>query len=453
MVRRAALHPHLAGIAVLGLCLFSCSTPFYSAAPRRIPADHFGMAHGGFTVSPEEYALLDELGAVWIRRTFDWEDIEPAPGQWNFEEWDAYVDGAGAAGKKILATLAYDVGWIYGEAEPRRHIIPEKIPHFLQYVETVVRRYRGRIGAYEIWNEPNNPFYFWEGSDEDFFALSAAAAAKIKEIDPAAKVAAGSCWLVPKKFIRGMFEAGAMENADILSFHPYGASPRAVLRMYDRLARIAAEYRFAGEIWVTEVGFPTRGVYWGGINEDNYPEYIVKTLAGLAARGVRVTFWYEVFDKYNRGGAPSLVNPSPHFGLAYPDYTRKKGAAAFALAAGYIAGREYRPEFPGPGGPGAKPSARLPARLPAAVTALYFRGDAGDTDTDAGGDSALILWNDRGKTPVRVTLPGSDRRLHDIVTGTGRPVPETAELTLDKTPLILTWREAPGSVPAVSPGK
>jgi hypothetical protein len=390
------------------------------------------MAHAGGTRAAGEYALLDELGVVWMRRTFDWESIEAEPEGWDFTEWDAYVEAGKGAGKKILATLAYDVGWIYGEKKPRRHIKPEAIPYFLRYVETVVRRYRGKIDAFEIWNEPNNPFYFWKGPDRDFFELSRAAARRIKEIDPAVTVVAGSYWLVPERFIRGMFESGAMENVDALSFHPYGASPRAVLRMYDRLVRIISEYRFTGEIWVTEVGFPTRGVYWGGVNEDNYPEYIVKTLAGLAARGVRVNFWYELFDKYNRDEAPSRLNPSLHFGVAYPDYTRKRGAAAFALCGRYLAGTEYRP-LPSGG-----------EELPASLTRLYFRG--------SGGESVLLLWNDGAPAALRVSLPGTEQTRHDIISGAEEAVAGTTELLVGRTPLILTWREAPDSPPPLLRG-
>ncbi|MDR2019237.1 MAG: hypothetical protein LBQ14_00550 [Treponema sp.] len=407
--------------ALFMTALSSCASSFSSGVPRHIPADHLGMAHGGFTRSPREYALLDELGSVWIRRTFDWEDIEPEEGRWDFAEWDAYVDGAKAAGKKILATLAYDVGWIYGEREARRHIIPEKIPCYLRYVETVVRRYRGRIDAFEIWNEPNNPFYFWKGPDRDFFELARAAAAKIKEIDPAVPVAAAGFWLAPRSFIRGMFEAGAMDQVDILSFHPYAGSPRGALRAYDRLLKIIEPYHFKGRIWITEIGFPTRGIYIGNISEDNYPEYIIKTLAGFAVRGVEVNFWYELFDKRNRDEATSIINPSPYFGLAYPDFTRKRGAAAFALCGRFIPGSEYRPELP----------RRI--RLPASVNALYFKG----TETDA-----LILWNDGNPQRVRVRAPGPAGREYDIVSGGGRDIPAELILDLGREPRILSWPAA-----------
>jgi hypothetical protein len=413
--------PVLLLLPALGL---SCASVSFSPGEvRQVPEDYFGMAHAGSSASEREYALLDELGAVWIRKTFEWEEIEPEPGVWDFSKWDAYVDEGKRAGKKILAVLAYDTGWIYGEKKPRQHITPEKIPYFLEYAEQVVRRYRGRIDAFEIWNEPNNPFYFWKGPRKDFYELSRATARKIKEIDPEIKVVAGSLWLVSKSFIRGMFDSGAMEQVDAISFHPYAGSPRGVLRSYDRLVRIVGEYNFTGEIWVTEIGYPTRGIYPGFVNQDNYPEYIVKTLAGLAARGGRTLFWYELFDKYNQGEAPSALNPSLYFGLVYPNYSPKPGGAAYALCARYLAGKRHDPAYV------------QGLSLPASVEALFFRGeDNGDT---------LVLWNNQGGPQrLRIPLPETGAFLHDPVTGKSRAVFPETELVLDRMPQILTWGPA-----------
>jgi hypothetical protein len=381
------------------------------------------MAHAGERKTPQEYALLDDLGTVWIRRTFSWDAIEKEPEQWDFAEFDAYVDQGRAAGKKILAVLAYDADWIHrGEKYcPGIHVSAEQLPYYLRYVETVVRRYRDRVDAFEIWNEPNNRFMFWKGSREEFFALAGAAVRKIKEIDPSIKVLAGSFWLSPASYIRAMFRSGALDRADALSFHPYAASPRGTLRSYRRLKKLCAEFGFAGEIWITEVGYATRGIYPGFINENNYPEYIVKTLTGLAARDPRTIFWYELFDRDNRGQERSAWNPEYYFGLVYPDYSPKRGAAAFGLCARTLAGAEYRPGLP--------PGLELPRR----ITAFYFRGREG------GG--ILILWKDGGTRRVRLSPPGAGALLHDFESG-GAAAFSGGELTLGSMPRMLTWTDA-----------
>jgi hypothetical protein len=425
------------------LLLASCRTPAFSTGEaRQVPEDFFGIIPGGHGPLTREHEFLDELGVVWMRNTFYWSDIERRPGEWDFSRYDEYVEEGKRAGRKILAILAYDTAWIYEDGKRRRNITAELLPHYLRYVETVVRRYQGKIDAYEIWNEPN--WVFWKGTNRDFFELSKAALRKIREVDPQVKIVAGSFSWVPAGFIRSMFDSGALAGADVISFHPYGVNPESSLRQYDRLVKVLAGKGYTGEIWVTEVGYPTDGYYPTRVSEEKFPEYVVKTLAGLAVRGAHKVFWYELTGAYLPGKEPNRLNSEFFFGLAYPDYSPRTGVAAYALCGRYLAGAEYRPELP------------LRAGLPRSVEALYFHQPSGaSSEAGASGTSTLVLWN-RGESPlpVRVTLPGSAQTLHDIVSGAGRAVPEETELVLDTAPRFFTWVSGPGEAPpAVAAGR
>jgi hypothetical protein len=399
--------------------LDSCETLSYAAPEsRRIPEDYFGIHPSNSKGPPERlYEFLDELGVVWLRGTFNWSEIEPEKDRWDFSKYDDLVERSGAAGKKVLAILAYDVPWIHEDKRDRRAVSGEQLPYYLRYVEEVVRRYRGKIQAYEIWNEPN--WLFWKGRKEDFYELSRAAAAKIREIDPDAIIAAGAFNRVPKNFIRGMFRSGAMEAIDAVSFHPYDISPQGSLRLYDRFRKTLEEQGYTGDIWVTEIGYPTGGWYPTRVSESRLPGYVVKTLAGLAVRGAKICCWYQLFNPHNQGESPSPLDSELYFGLAYPDYRLKKGAAAYALCGRYLAGTEYRPGLP------------QRDRIPPSVESLCFRGP---------GRNTLILWN-RAGIPLRlaVTLPGTGQRLHDIVSGGGQDLDEQAVLRIGGVPIIITW--------------
>jgi hypothetical protein len=367
---------------------------------------------------------------VWLRKTFYWTRFEPEMGTWDYSSYDEFVETGKAAGKNILAILAYDTAWIH-QGRRRRYITPLQLPYYLRYVEEVVTRYKGKVDAYEIWNEPN--WLFWRGKREDFFELSRAAALKIREIDPEAKIVAGSFNRVPRRFIRDMFQSGALEEADVVSFHPYDISPQGAVRLYDQFKQFLTAQRYTGDIWVTEVGYPTGGWYPTRVSEGRFPAYIVKTLAGLAIRGAGITFWYELCDTYNRHVIRSPLDSELYFGLAYPDYTPKKGAAAYALCSRYLAGTEYRPEFPKRDG------------VPSTVESLYFRG--------RNGMNTLIVWN-KGIAPVRLgfSLPGTGRRLHDIVSGAGQDIAEQTELAVTVNPRIITWTSGEdGEAPVIFP--
>ena len=404
----------------IAFAFLSCVTPPYSLqVPREIPIDAFGMAHAGGRFTEKENRLLNEMGVSWIRSTFRWDSIQKRTKQWDFSRWDRFVENAERAGKKVLAVLAYDVPWIYGkeEKEARRHIEPDKIPYFLQYVEGVARRYKGRIHAYEIWNEPN--WLFWKGSDEDFFLLAAAAARRIKEVDPHSYLVMGSFWRVPKGFIRGMFRAGAFQYADAVSFHPYALTPEGVWALYDELKGVLQEIGFKGDIWVTEIGFPTGGWYLSRVPEEQKPSYVIKTLAGLLVRGARVVFWYELFDKFSEGLSPSGLDSELYFGLNYPDFKPKKGAAAYTLLARRLAGATYRPDL-----------VKVSPELQHTLEILPFLGPDGQ--------KVLLLWSKTGEKVYLRVSPLKGLFQVDIATGDRKQIPPEGYFTVEETPIFLS---------------
>ena len=129
-------------VILLSLLLAACASnqklaptnPLEIPAPLVIPADIAGLVHAGHTNTPEEYALVNRMGARWALTTFNWDRIERAENQWNFEIDDRYVDAANAAGVKVIGVLAYDVPWIHGDGKTHKYIPPDKIPFFLEYV-------------------------------------------------------------------------------------------------------------------------------------------------------------------------------------------------------------------------------------------------------------------------------------------------------------------------------
>ena len=397
----------------------SCATPvFQPNGSRTVPEDFFGIAPYNKRLNPEDFALIDELGVVWQRRTCRWSSLETAPGNWDFSDWDNYVEISRNAGKKILAILAYDTPWVYETENAPRRISSRELPLYLNYVETVVRRYRGKIDAYEIWNEPN--MMEWYGSDQEFITMTRAAIKTIRSIDPDVKILAGSFWRVPKNFIRKMTRAGVFDEACGLSFHPYALSPAGAAELCDSMLKLLEEESFTGEIWVTELGYPTRGWFPTRVSEKKFPSHIVKTLASLAARNVKVLLWYELYDSRNPGEYCFTFNSEDFFGLAYPDNTVKAGYHAFSLCGKNLAGKEYQPGLP------------LRNDIPKRTVSFCFMGQ------DA--ENVLILWNERGGSfPAGLTLPGTDQRLYDISSGEYMTLGEETEITVTQTPLFFTW--------------
>jgi hypothetical protein len=411
-----------AGFVFLAICsiFLSCASGSFAVSKScLIPEDFFGISPDRSPLNKEDFELLDDFNAVWIRSTIRWGGVEPEEGTWNFDYWDSYVAKAEAAKKKIVLILGFDNRWLYSDGKEHRDLTDREIPYFLKYVEQVVSRYRTRV-VYEIWNEPN--WVFWKGSDKHFFALSAAAAKKIREVEPGAVILAGSTSRVSKTFTGGMFKSGAMEHTDGFSVHPYATSPLGTVRQISKLQKILDKFNYEKPIWITETGYSTGPISFCNIK--HYPEYIVKTLSSLAARAnrVRSLIWYELMDEYNPGEIPNPLNPMNYFGLIYPNKTYKPGTEAFMLSAGYLAGAEYRPSFP------------LREGISKGITGFYFiRPD---------GTSILILWkNSPGKQNLRLIIPGAESlSRHNIHNREVVPLPAEPVLGISKDPTFITWK-------------
>jgi hypothetical protein len=404
-------------VAIFVIFISSCSSINIPQEKRYIPADFSGIVHAGNTRTMKEFGYLESIGVKWILQTFYWSRIEPYQGDWDFLFYDDIVNKANASRIKMIGVLAYDNWWIHDNNDTKGYIPPEKIPDFLEYVRKTVEHFKGRVGAWCIWNEPN--FHFWNGSEDEFIELSRLAADVIKETDSNVTLLAGAfnrnVYGLAEGFIRKLFESGAMEKADAVAFHPYELNPSRTFLLYNKFKNIVADYGFENKIWVTEVGYPTGGLYPTKVSERRFPEYIVKTWVLLASAGTNKLIWYQLFDPGSRKGG----NSEDFFGLVRSerDYT-SKGAEAFRLCSVYLSDSTYAPETE-------------IFNLPKTVKMFIFESEE---------NNAIVLWNEGiGQKRVRLQLAGKDHLLHDIVSGSESPVSAELDIKVGKTPVFITW--------------
>jgi hypothetical protein len=383
-----------------------------------IPEDFAGIVHAGGTRTQREFTYLDHLGVSWILQTFYWSDIEPEQGEWDFLDYDYLVDRNREAGIKVLGILAYDIWWIHDNMESHRYIPPQRIPDFLNYVRKTVEHFRGRVDAWGIWNEPNS--HFWSGTDEEFIELARQAADAVREVDSEVILLGGgfnrNVFGLSEKFIRGLFESGAMDKTDGIAFHPYELNPYRTALLYEEFRSIVDEYGFGDKIWVTEVGYPTGGWYPTRVQENRFPEYIIKTWVLLAATGAKKILWYQLFDPWSRSNG----NSEDYFGLVRSrrNYI-SKGAEAFRLCAIFLSGTNCYATGQGADG------------LPRSIRSFWFQG------TDRG---VLVLWNDNlGQVRIRLQLSQANFLLHDPVTGAESQIQADTVINIGSMPVFITW--------------
>ncbi len=218
------------------------------------------------------------LGAQSVVQVFAWSEIEPTRGEFHWQYTDWLVRAAEYYHLRVIARLDKTPGWATS-APTALDAPPNQLSDYGDFVAQVAARYRGRIAAYVIWNEPNLARE-WGNRPPDpaaYAALLRSSAERIRAIDPMARIV--SAGLAPtndhaadamddRDCRRARAAAGARAAFDILGAHPYGFAnppddPRAAhaglnfLRLLDLRDILVANGDAAKPVWVTEFGYTT----------------------------------------------------------------------------------------------------------------------------------------------------------------------------------------------------
>ena len=232
-----------AGLALLAVGLAypdpASAAPAAGADGAAIPRTYFGMHIHDATHLRDADGRLTWPGVgfgslrLWDA-SVDWSSLEPFKGGWKLRHLDDLVDLAQAQNVEIVLTLGTTPRWasarpdeaaIYGKgsgAEPR------DIDDWRTYVRMIATRYKGRIGYYEMWNEP----HFGPGGGTGFFtgtapamvALAKVAFEEIRAADPAARLLSPGVVSEVSR-IEPYFAAGGGKYTDIVAAHFYGGPP------------------------------------------------------------------------------------------------------------------------------------------------------------------------------------------------------------------------------------
>lgn len=202
-----------------------------------------GFAYGFQVDQATDYdralRLTNEAGFKWAKVQIRWKDHEPAPGAIKWSWFDETVSRAQARGVKLLFSVTTAPDWTRPAGADLSINGPPSSPEPLaRLLGAIASRYKGRVAAYEIWNEQNLS-RDWGGvgkqSATEYVAMLQAAHAAIKGADPAALVITGA--LTPAgnvdmgegllaiddlEYFKQMYQAGARGYFDGVGVHPSG---------------------------------------------------------------------------------------------------------------------------------------------------------------------------------------------------------------------------------------
>lgn len=311
---------------------------------------HFSQDKGDVDLSVD---LLKNSGVKWIRDECHWGNVEKEKGVYVIpEKNNNYVNKALESGIQTLIVLDYGNSFYDGGNAP---YTAEGREAFANYAKAVAQHFKGRVYAYEIWNE-------WSGgfgnplnrSAEVYAQLLKVVYPAIKSVDPNIQVIAGATHNEGTSWFEEMLNSGAYDYFDAISYHPYCYPQNPDVKDYkgniedNRNANINLLRKYGGEkpVWLTEYGWHTSSAS-GYVSEKQQAEYMVRSYISGKAYGVDKIFWYDfqddgidyssrenAFGSIRNQNADTPYSAKPSF-VALSNMTRIVDGAEFV--------REYRP--------------------------------------------------------------------------------------------------------------
>ena len=291
--------------------------------PPRLASPEYGM-QAFLWWRPEtawrDLDLVKGAGFTWVKQVFAWVDIEGAEkGAYDWSRTDRIVEDANSRGLHILAAVFKPPAWL-GPNYPASGA-SNNYQDLADFLAALATRYKGRIRAYSVWNEPNISREWGAPPDpEGYAALLKVAYRAIKAADPKALVI--SAGLSPTTrgpdaeampdtiFVRRAYQAGAAPYFDLLGIHAPGykappeldpaqvvgnpaydnvgdTSPPERHRAYcfrhaEDLRQIMVEFGDSGkQVAILEFGWtsdprPDSPYRWHAVSEEEKADYLVR---------------------------------------------------------------------------------------------------------------------------------------------------------------------------------
>ena len=239
-----------------------------------------------------------------VKQTFAWSDLEPQPGRWDWRQADRIVGEVADRGLSLIVRLGQVPSWARKADRKLAHDAPpEDISRWSDYCSIVAQRYKGKVAAYQIWNEPNLSREWGDQQPEPaaYVTLLAACSEAIRAEDPTAILV--SAGLAPTGnhddsampddiFLDHMYRNEFQQYIDVVGVHAPGyAAPEIgpdneeaqqrwfTFRRIEDLRKIMLNHDDAArQMAIMEFGYTTEQINpdykWFSVSEDEQSEFL-----------------------------------------------------------------------------------------------------------------------------------------------------------------------------------
>ncbi len=332
--------------------------------------------------------VLQQCGITCVRERLLWNEVERTRGRFDWGRYDRTATILHQHGIDVYQVFHSIPGWARADKDHRA--APDDLRDIYRFAQALAGQFRGRVQAWEVWNEPD--IFFFSHTSSECAAFQKAAFLGFRSVDSELRVLGPSMAHGAGAFSEGLLENGTGWYLDIWNFHMYADPSAYAARREEFLAQLA-RYQVVVPDWMTEAGDPLQGPE-GVLGRDariHQAEFLSRAYPQSLANGVDRHFWF-VFPFLREGnGGWGLFEPQqrvPYPGLA------ALAAATYALGRGDCLGT-------------------LPLADATDRAIAFARGD----DT-----AGVAVWRESDE-PAEVALPFAWEDVRDARTHLGTPIP------------------------------
>ena len=281
----------------------------------------------------------------WVKQQIPWQEVENQPGVYYWDATDRFVDTMNSRGLYVfLSVVKAPDFYKLPEMAGTGHGPPTDPTTFRTFMRELATRYRGRVQAYELWNEANLQREWptlWQGNPyQEYLELIKQGYMGVKEGDPDAIVVLGAMTpagdsptaIDDRSYLQRLWAVNGGEVAnyfEVLGVHPNGGpnAPNDTIsnpahstatcgggwsthdsfffNRYEQLYQDMLDAGITGKtIWLTEFGWatidgpggpagPVSGYEYAGCNsEQDQADFIVQAFERVRANTLYVTHMF-----------------------------------------------------------------------------------------------------------------------------------------------------------------
>ena len=347
---------------------------------------------------PDDQARLSSFAALagvnWIRDRLTWREMEPEPGQ--FIKTATTYDSSAAIqtnyGLKVLQVFHSTPDWAWDTELDGEHPsgrFARDLRDVYRFCKAMSERFKGRVLAWEPWNEANVSTFGGHTIDE-MCSFQKAAYLGFKAGDPTVTV----CWNVYTTAPTPRHTQGLLDNEEWSYYDTYNIHTYDWAHDYERLWAPARQAACGKPIWITEAD---RGLKYVGPepwcelsreDEIRKARYIAQSYASSFYAGSVRHFYFILGNYYEKSNGVQ-------FGLLRKDMTPRPAYVALAAVGRLLAGAKCLGRW------------AMPASDDAYVIAFRARPDGLERDVLVAWAEKKVDWPQRDKTKVPFSLPKS----------------------------------------------